>query len=129
MTCEKYIEKMLYVNVLFNMKLIFGIYFCFSQRIGKEKLKVEDDGTYGEISTIPLHEGPATSLQPQLEQEIRLFIEDCYHIGIPRCKGKLAVDIQEYLIRNQINVKSFVDQKPGTFNNCFVNILLDTLFI
>ena len=87
------------------------------QRNAREQLQVEDDGSYGEITTVPLHKGPATSLDPELEQKIRLFIEECYNMGMPRCKGKLSLDIQEYLKRNDIDVSNFEDQIPGKLLN------------
>ena len=89
----------------------------FIPRTAREQLTVGEDGAYGEIFTVPLHRGPATSLDPELEKKIRVFIEDCYHMGLPCCKGKLALDIQEYLKRNNIEVNSFVNQKPG---KCFI---------
>ena len=82
-------------------------------RTAREQLVVQEDGTYGDISTVPLKRGPATSLHPDIEKKIEIFIEDCYHMDMPRSKGKLAFDIQEYLIRNDINVASFANQKPG----------------
>ena len=91
------------------------------------------DGTYGEITTVSLYKGPATSLTREFEQTIRLFIEDCYHMGIPRCKGKLAVDIQQYLIRNNMElVPNFVNQKPGNVIICLgceMNICNPDIFL
>ena len=57
--------------------------------------------------------GPATSLSEEMESKIRLFIEECYRMGIPRCKGKLAVDVQVYLRMKEIHVDRFDDGKLG----------------
>ena len=76
-------------------------------------MTVEEDGKYGEITTVPLHKGPEAALSGEFENKIRCFIEDCYHMGLPRCKGRLALDIQEYLKRIGMEVKSFDDRKPG----------------
>ena len=84
-----------------------------SFRIAKEKLQPGEDGKYGEITTIALHKGPPTALSPELEQQIYCFIEDCYHMLIPRSNGRLALDIQQYLNRIGMDVKSFMDRKPG----------------
>ena len=59
--------------------------------------------------------GPPTSLTTELECKIRLFIQHCYDMGIPRCKGKLAVDIQQYLRKHNIHVENFEDDKPGNY--------------
>ena len=80
---------------------------------------MNEDGKYGELTTIPKYKGPETSLDRQLKQLIRIFIEDCFYMGIPWCKGRLAIDIQEYLKRNDIHVANFIDEKPG--NVCFLS--------
>ena len=72
-------------------------------------MSVEEDGKYGEITTIPLHKGPETALSAEFENKICCFVEDSYHMGLPRCKGRLALDIQDYLNRIQMDVKNFVD--------------------
>ena len=91
------------------------------KRNAREKLEPLPDGTYGEITTVSLYKGPATCLPREFEQTIRLFIEDCYHMGIPRSKGRLALDIQEYLLRNNMEVvPNFVNQKPGNVNKSLV---------
>ena len=82
-------------------------------RIAKEKLQPGEDGKYGDITTIALHKGPSSALSPELENEIYFFIEDCYHMLLPRSNGRLAVDIQQYLNRIGMDVPSFVDRKPG----------------
>ena len=90
--------------------------------MAKEKLQPGEDGKYGDITTIALHKGPASALSPELENEIYCFIEDSYHMLIPRSKGRLAVDIQQFLYRIGLGVPSFVDRKPGNIFpkcNCF----------
>ena len=89
--------------------MLFFPYF----RIARDTLQPDEDGKYGEITTIPIKKCPATALSPEMESAIRCFIEDTYHMGLPRCKGRLALDIQEYLNRNDMDIKSFVDRKPG----------------
>ena len=82
-------------------------------RIARDNLQPDKDGKYGEITTIPIKKGPATALSSEMENTIRCFIEDTYHMGLPRCKGRLALDIQEYLNRNEMDIKSFINRKPG----------------
>ena len=43
-------------------------------------------------------------------------------MGLPRCKGRLALDIQEYLNKHEMDIKSFVDRKPGTVIISYQNI-------
>ena len=93
-----------------NINLLKFILFF---RIAKEKLQPGEDGKYGDITTIALHKGPSSALSPELENQIYCFIEDCYHMLIPRSNGRLALDIQQYLNRIGMDVKSFVDRKPG----------------
>ena len=98
-----------------KVRLKFMLRYLFQYfRIARDNVEADEDGKYGEITTIPIKKGPATSLSPDMENTIRCFIEDTYHMALPRCKGRLALDIQEYLNRNELDIKSFVDRKPGT---------------
>ena len=51
-------------------------------RLARDNLPKNDDGTYGEITTVRMSVGPETSLSPDLEEKIRLYIEDCHRIGL-----------------------------------------------
>ena len=57
--------------------------------------------------------GPETSLSPDLEEKIRLYIEDCHRIGLPRYQEQCLRDIQVYLNTNNIIVDRFTNNKPG----------------
>ena len=106
------INSHFYINFnLIKMNLLKSILFF---RIAKEKLQPGEDGKYGDITTIALHIGPPTALSPELEKQIYCFIEDSYHMLLPRSNGRLAVDIQQYLNRIGLDVPSFMDRKPGT---------------
>ena len=72
------------------------------------------DGKYGDIPTITYQKGPQPSLSWDFEIQIWCFIEDSYHMGLPRCKGKLAMDIQYYLNHFEMDVKNFENRKPVT---------------
>ena len=91
--------------------------FLHVLRLAREQIQPDADGTYGEITTIADKKGPPSSLDELLENKIRIFIEDCFHMGLPRCKGKLSLDIQQYLKHNNRHVSSFINEKPG--NNVF----------
>ena len=52
-------------------------------RIARDTLEPDAEGKYGEITTIPIKKGPATALSPDMENAIRCFIEDSYHMGLP----------------------------------------------
>ena len=56
----------------------------------------------------------ATAFSRDMEKTNRCFIEDSYHMGLPTCKGKLSIDIQAYLNKNNMEIKFSLDRKPGT---------------
>ena len=76
-------SKLFTLNKKWLLKLLFK-YF----RIARDNREPNEDGKYGEITTIPIKKGPATALSPEIENKIHCFIEDTYHMGLPRCKGR-----------------------------------------
>ena len=98
-------------------------------RLARENIAVNEEGKYVGITTVADKKGPATSLSSDIETKIRIFIEECYDMGIPRSKGKLALDIQQYLKKHNIDVPRFQDHRPGNFSlstSCFTSMLLVT---
>ena len=75
---------------------------------------VQDDGKYGEVMTVRDHLGRDPSLPREVEHLLKLFLEHCHYIGVPRSRGRCARDIQEMVIQEKIPVRQFVYNKPGT---------------
>ena len=40
-------------------------------------------------------------------------MEYIYHMGLVRCKGRLALELQDYISNKEMDIKSFLDGKPG----------------
>ena len=57
--------------------------------------------------------GPDRGLCRDEEDNLKAFLEDVRAIGVPRTKGRCAVDIQEY-VRQQNLWVPFKNDKPGT---------------
>ena len=64
--------------------------------------------------------GPERGLCRDNEDNIKYFLEDARAIGVPRTRGRCAVDIQEY-IRQQNMWVPFKNDKPGI---CLFHIIL-----
>ena len=75
---------------------------------------MQEDGKYGDITTVREKFGREPSLPAEIEKLLKLFIEHCTHIGVPRSRGRCALDIQEMVIQERIPVRSFVYNKPGS---------------
>ena len=74
---------------------------------------MEEDGKYGEITTVKDKLGQDPALPPEIEHLLKMFIEHCNHIGVPHSRGKCALDIQAMVIQERIPVPQFVYHKPG----------------
>ena len=74
---------------------------------------MQEDGKYGDITTVRERFRREPSLPREIEALLKMFLEHCTHIGIPRSRGKCALDIQEMVIQERIPVRSFVYNKPG----------------
>ena len=85
----------------------------YLSRLAKEYMQPDDSGHYGKVTTVPEYKGPAPSLSRDFETAIRVYIEDCWFMGMPRFKGNLANDIQQYLNRKDMYVEKFQENKPG----------------
>ena len=85
----------------------------YLSRLAKEYMQPDDSGQYGKVTTVPEYKGPAPSLSRDFETAIRVYIEDCWFMGMPRFKGNLANDIQQYLNRKDMYVEKFQENKPG----------------
>ena len=68
---------------------------------------------YDDIWTVKPYMGPDSSLDPELEQRIRLYVQDTTRIGIPRSQHKCLVDIEVYLKTFNISAPRFKDGRPG----------------
>ena len=84
---------------------------CFNRR-AREQVEPEN-GVYTNISTVKEYRGPDRALPPDVEYTIKTFIQDCERIGMPRCQSRCANDIHNYLKKEKIQSKYFVDDKPG----------------
>ena len=84
-------------------------------RKAREQLQVQDDGKYGDITTVRDKFGRDPSLPAEIEKLLKLFLEHCNHIGVPRSRGRCARDIQEMVIQEKIPVPRFVYNKPGNY--------------
>ena len=60
------------------MKKLFNFF-----RKAREQLQVQEDGKYGEITTVKERFGREPSLPAEIEHLLKLFIEHCTHIGVP----------------------------------------------
>ena len=98
-------------------------------RKAREQLEVQEDGTYGEITTVREKFGREPALQPEIEKLLKLFIEHCTHIGVPRSRGKCALDIQQMVIQERIPVRTFVYNKPGTYVCISVNYFVSLCIV
>ena len=56
--------------------------------------------------------GNEPAISDELEQLLKSFVADCFDIGVPCSKSRLALDIQEYVRQEKIDVP-FVNEKPG----------------
>ena len=79
-------------------------------------MEPDEHGRYSEISTVKDNMGPQPSLDPELEELIRLYIEDCDRIGIPRYQQRCLEEIQLYLNTHNIQVPRFVKNKPSNLS-------------
>ena len=59
--------------------------------------------------------GEWPSLSTELENMLKHFVVDAQKIGVPRSKSKIAVDIQEYVRLEKLEVP-FRNGKPGKSN-------------
>ena len=73
-------------------------------RKAREQLPVQEDGKYGEITTVRAKLGRDPSLPPEIETLVKMFIEHCEHIGVPHSRGRCAIDIQQMVIQERIPV-------------------------
>ena len=53
-------------------------------RKAREQLQVQDDGKYGDITTVRDKFGCEPSPPAEIETLLKLFLEHCNHIGVPR---------------------------------------------
>ena len=88
----------------------------------KEELPRQEDGTYGEITTIKDHLGREPSLPREVEQVLKMYLEHCRYIGVPRSRGRCARDIQEMVIQEHLPVRQFVYNKPGSHIRTLMSI-------
>ena len=58
---------------------------------------------------------PTPSLPVNLEVELKQFLSDAKHIGVPRSKTRCAEDIQVYVTQENIEVP-FTNNKPGNIS-------------
>ena len=79
---------------------------------------MQEDGKYGDITTVKERFGRAPALPSEIEKMLKGFLEHCHHIGVPRSKGKCALDIQQMVIQEHIPVPQFVYHKPAIV--CFL---------
>ena len=107
------------MSYIFNGLLKTVIVYLF--RKARDNLRPDEHGRYHEISTVKENIGPVPSLSSAVEEKIRLYIEDCYRIGLPRYQEKCLCDIQAYLNMNKITVPRFNDNKPGIYFHVMVS--------
>ena len=95
-------------------------------RIAREVLQPDENGMYGDITTIKDNRGPEPVLNAELEEKIRLWVRDSPRIGMARNQRRHLVDIGTYLETFNINVERFKDGIPSmdslqflSTNKCF----------
>ena len=83
-----------------------------ASRRGKEALKklLPDEP---KVFHMKDYSGPDRGLCHEDEVSFKAFVEDATEIGIPRCRARCALDIQQFVREQQLEVP-FVNDKPGT---------------
>ena len=85
--------------------------FPFTCRQAKEVMKGMQEMDEYNLEMRQLR-GADPVLSAELEDLLKKFVADAYDIGVPRSRSRLAIDIQQYVRQENIEVP-FVDQKPG----------------
>ena len=87
--------------------------------MARDYLVPNELGLYEEISTVKDYMGPDPSLDADLEEKIRLYVQDTLKIGMPRSQDKFLMDIQTYINTFGIQVPRFNNGKPGTVSTLY----------